>query len=330
MIMNKIIGLGNALVDLIISIEDEKLLETLQLPKGSMTLVDVVKASLVLESTKKMRIRIAAGGSASNTIDGLACLGVDCGYLGKIGHDPYGELFRDEMISRHINPRLFYGKNQTGTAITLLSPDAERTFATYLGAAVELSEDDIRENHFTGYDYLHIEGYLVQNELLILKALSLAKQKGLKVSMDMASYNIVESHRDFLVDAIKEYVDIVFANEKEAKSLTGKHPEKALNEISQWCEIAIVKIGKEGSWIKKGNDIVKVEGIQAVLKDSTGAGDLYASGFLYGLTRHHDLRTCGKIASLIGGKVVEIYGARMEEKRWKDIKSAIREMVDID
>jgi sugar/nucleoside kinase (ribokinase family) len=325
--MVKIIGLGNALVDLIINIEDDKLLETFQLPKGSMTLVDATKASQVLEAAKNLKFQVAAGGSASNTIDGLACLGIECGYIGKIGHDPYGELFRDEMISRHITPLLFYGKNKTGTAITLLTPDAERTFATCLGAAVELSADDLQENHFTGFDFLHIEGYLVQNEQLILKALSLARKKGLKISMDMASYNIVREHKNFLVEAIKEYVDIVFANEEEAKSLTGELPEKALQKISQWCEIAIVKIGKDGSWIRRGNETVKVDGIQAVVKDTTGAGDLYASGFLYGLINHMDLSVCGNIASLIGGKVVEIYGARMGGNRWEKIKTSIREIV---
>ena len=326
--MIKILGLGNALVDLIINIEDEKLLETFQLSKGSMTLVNAVKASQILEATKELKFQVAAGGSASNTIDGLACLGIDCGYIGKIGHDPYGELFRDEMISRHIDPVLFYGKNKTGTAITLLTPDAERTFATYLGAAVELSADDLQENHFTGFDFLHIEGYLVQNEQLILKALSLAKQKGLRISMDMASYNIVKDHKNFLLEAIKKYVDIVFANEEEARSLTGKSPEKALNEISQWCDIAIVKIGKDGSLIRKGNEIVKVDGIQAVVKDTTGAGDLYASGFLYGLINHMDLPASGNIASLIGGNVVEIYGARMGGKRWGKIKTSIQEIVE--
>jgi len=326
--MAKVLGLGNALVDLIINIEDENLLEKFQLPRGSMTLVDAVKASLVLEATKNLKFQVAAGGSASNTIDGLSRLGIECGYIGKIGHDPYGELFREEMISRHIHPRLFYGKNQTGTAITLLSPDAERTFATYLGAAVELSADDLGENHFSGYEYLHIEGYLVQNQELITKALSMARRNGLKISMDMASFNIVESHKDFLVDAIKKNVDIVFANEEEARALTGKVPEEAIWEISHWCEIAIVKIGKDGSWIKKGNDTMKVDGIQAVLKDTTGAGDLYASGFLYGLIHQFDLRTCGTIASLTGGKVVEVYGARMDEDRWGAINSSIQNMLD--
>ncbi len=325
--MKKVMGLGNALVDLIIDIEDEEILKTFGLPKGSMTLVDEDKASLILEATKDLPYRIAAGGSASNTMDGLASLGIECGYIGKIGDDPYGKLFRKEMISNHINPVLLLGKHQTGTAITLLTTDAERTFATYLGAAVELAAEDLFKKQFTGYHYLHIEGYLVQNHNLILKAVSAAKENGLKVSMDMASFNVVEDNKAFLIDIIKEYVDITFSNEDEARALTGKEPEQALMELSQWSGIAIVKIGKYGSWIKKDAEIIKVDGIQAVMKDTTGAGDLYAAGFLYGLIHQLDLKKCGMIGSLVGGKVVEVYGARMENDRWEKIRKEIRNIV---
>jgi sugar/nucleoside kinase (ribokinase family) len=319
--------MGNALVDLIINIEDENLLKTFQLPKGSMVPVDATRASHILEATKSHPFMVAAGGSASNTIDGLASLGIACGYIGKIGHDPYGELFREELVSRNVTPLLLYGHTQTGTAITLLTPDAERTFATFLGAAVELSAADIEKEIFSGYEYLHIEGYLVQNHDLIASAVFLAKEAGLKISMDMASYNMVEANKDFLIDILKNYVDIVFANEEEARSLTGKSPESALYQISEWCDIAVVKIGREGSWIKRGNQVERIDSVQAVLKDTTGAGDLYASGFLYGLLNHLPLVTCGKIASLTGGSVVEILGARMGQDRWDKIKSIIDEYV---
>lgn len=321
--MIKILGLGNALVDLIINVEDDNLLRKFNLPKGSMVPVDATRASHILEETKSHKFTVAAGGSASNTIDGLANLGIACGYIGKIGHDPYGELFREELESRKVSPHLLYGNIQTGTAITLLTPDAERTFATFLGAAVELSAEDIKKEYFSGYEYLHIEGYLVQNHELILKAVSLAREEGLTISMDMASYNMVEANKDFLTRIIKDYVDIVFANEEEARSLTGKQPEAALHQISQWCDITVVKIGRDGSWVKRGNEVEKIKGIQAVLVDTTGAGDLYASGFLYGLVNNLPLKTCGDIASLTGGSVVEILGARMGKDQWDRIKTQI-------
>jgi sugar/nucleoside kinase (ribokinase family) len=325
--MKKVLGLGNALVDLIINVDNENILRKFDLPKGSMSLVNEDTASLVLEETKDLPYRMAAGGSASNTINGLASLGVECGYLGKIGNDPYGELFKKEMLSNNIYPILLTGNHQTGMAITLLTKDAERTFATYLGSAVELKANDLIESEFRRYYYLHIEGYLVQNQDLILNAVKIAKRYGLKVSMDMASFNVVETNKMFLIDIIKKYVDIVFANEEEAKALTGKNPEDALYEISEWSELAIVKIGKEGSWIKKGDQVIKVDGIRSDLKDTTGAGDLYASGFLYGLVNDLDLELCGKIGSLVGGNVVEVYGARMEDDRWEEIKEGIEEII---
>ena len=324
--MKKILGLGNALIDLIFKIENDEWLTRFGLPKGSMTLVDEEKARIILNLTQKLDKEIAAGGSASNTINGLARLGVKCGYIGKIGKDEYGEHFSREMSSNHIDPILLFGENQTGTAIALLSPDAERTFATYLGAAIELNADDLTDELFKGYNYFHIEGYLVQNHELIQKAVQLAKKNGLIVSIDMASFNVVEANIDFLTDIIENYIDIVFANEEEAKAFTGKNPKEALNLIATKCEIAVVKIGKDGSLIKRKNEIIHVEGIKAIPRDTTGAGDLYASGFLYGLTKGYDLELSGKIGSLLGGKVIEVYGARLSEEKWMDIMESIKEL----
>ena len=321
--MSKILGLGNALVDLIFQIEDDAILDQFTLPKGSMTLVDTERARLILNAAQNFECEIAAGGSASNTIDGLASLGIDCGYIGKIGRDTYGELFNKELISRHITPMLFYGKQPTGTAITLLSKDAERTFATYLGAAIELEADDLQPEYFEGYSFFHIEGYLVQNHPLIIKAVKLARRMGLIISIDMASYNIVEANREFLSEIIRKYVDIVFANEEEVRSFTDEKPETAVGILSGYCDIAIVKTGKEGSLIQKGNEMIKVESIKADLKDTTGAGDLYAAGFLYGLVKGYDLELSGRIGSILGGRVIEIYGARLNDENWSSIKDEI-------
>jgi len=324
--MSKVLGLGNALVDLIFQIDDDQILNEFSLPKGSMTLVDSIKAKQILKATENFRCEIAAGGSASNTIDGLAKLGIQSGYIGKIGKDKYGDLFENELLSKHISPDLLYGHNQTGTAITLLSKDAERTFATYLGAAVEMEADELNEEQFEGYSFFHIEGYLVQNHDLILKAVYLAKKFGLTISIDMASFTTVDANKDFLLDIVKEYVKIVFTNEEEARSFTGEEPEDAAKIISEYCDIAVVKIGKEGSIIQDGPNSLKIPGIKAELKDTTGAGDLYASGFLYGLTRGYDLELCGNIGSLLGGKVIEVYGARLKDQSWVEIKEEIKRL----
>jgi sugar/nucleoside kinase (ribokinase family) len=210
----------------------------------------------------------------------------------------------------------------------LVSPDSERTLCTYLGAACELEASDLKPEMFQGYDIFHIEGYLVQNHDLIRTAVSLAKQEGLKVSIDLASYNVVEENLDFLLEIIEQYVDIVFANEEEARAFTGNEPEEALNLISNHCEIAIVKVGKDGSFIKSGDETIQIQPRIANCIDTTGAGDLYASGFLFGLANNYSLEVCGKIGSLISGNVVEVLGAKMSDEVWKTILSEIRELVN--
>jgi sugar/nucleoside kinase (ribokinase family) len=326
--MSKVLGLGNALVDIIFQIDNDEILNEFALPKGSMTLVDSAKAKKILRATEGLPYEIAAGGSASNTIDALAKLEIQSGYIGKIGKDNYGDFFKKELISKHVSPILLYGLNPTGTAITLLSKDAERTFATYLGAAIEMIAGELNEVQFKGYSYFHIEGYLVQNHDLILKAVSLAKKAGLTVSIDMASYTTVEANVDFLKEIVKNYVDIVFANEEEARSFTGEEPAAAAKIISGYCDIAVVKMGEEGSIIQDGINTGIIPAIKAELKDTTGAGDLYAAGFLYGLVRGYDLELCGKIGSILGGKVIEVYGARLDDRSWAEIRDEISDLTD--
>ncbi|MBN1651015.1 MAG: adenosine kinase, partial [Bacteroidales bacterium] len=194
----KVLGLGNALVDIMIQLEDESLLQTFGLPKGSMQLVDKTKSDEVVKGTKHLKSSLAAGGSAANTINGLAKLGASCGFIGKIGKDEMGQFFVNDMKNSGIEPFFIQSKTESGRAVALVSPDSERTFATYLGASVELSDTDLKQSDFKGYDYLHIEGYLVQNHALIEKALQLAKAEGLQVSLDLASYNVVEENLAFL------------------------------------------------------------------------------------------------------------------------------------
>jgi sugar/nucleoside kinase (ribokinase family) len=218
---------------------------------------------------------------------------------------------------------MIHSKQETGRAVALITPDSERTFATFLGAAIELSAEDLSNEMYRGYDYFHIEGYLVQNHELIEKAMHLAKENGLLISLDLASYNVVESNLDFLHDIIRKYVDILFANEEEAKSYTGFNPVNALHELGKNVDIAIVKTGNKGSLIKQNNEIVEVGIIQVDPVDTTGAGDLYASGFLYGHANGLSLRRCGELGTLLAGNVIEFIGAKMSRERWKIIKEQL-------
>jgi sugar/nucleoside kinase (ribokinase family) len=324
--MQKILGIGNALVDVITILKDDSILEKFSLPKGSMQLVDSIKSELIKSETLNLKRSLASGGSAANTIHGLAKLGVVTGYIGSIGKDETGNFFENDMINAGIRTILFRRNSPTGTAVTLISADSERTFATHLGAAVELDANDLRKDDFKDYDILYIEGYAIYNKPLIEKACRLAKDQNMKIAIDLASYNVVESNLADFKEIIGNYADILFANEEEARAYTGKEPEEALEAISKECEIAVVKIGSQGSWIRRGSEIIKAGTPEVKLMDTTGAGDLYAAGFLYGYSCNCSLEICGQYGSLVAGKVIEILGARMDDNRWGEIKRQIGEI----
>lgn len=326
--MKKILGMGNALTDILLQIDNDEVLFSLNLLKGGMQLINTERSQEINDAVSNYSKIMATGGSASNTINGITRLGMNGGFVGKIGKDDIGLFFTNDSVNNGVQPHLLLSETPSGRCTVLVTPDSERTLCTYLGAACELLASDLKPEMFRGYDIFHIEGYLVQNHDLIRTAVRLAKQEGLKVSVDLASYNVVEENLDFLLEIVHEYVDIVFANEEEARAFTGKEPEEALNVIAEHCEIAIVKVGKDGSFIKSGDTIVQVEPRLANCIDTTGAGDLYASGFLFGLANNYSLEVCGKIGSLISGNVVEVLGAKMTDEVWESIQEEIRGIVD--
>ncbi len=325
--MKKVLGMGNALTDILLQISSDDILSKLNLPKGSMQLVDAQKSEEITNFLTEISPVMVTGGSASNTINGITCLGGKAGFIGKVGKDYIGDFFKNDMIKNGVTPHLELSNTPSGKCTVLVSADGERTLCTFLGAACEIEASDLKPQMFEGYDIFHIEGYLVQNHDLIRAAVRMAKQAGLLVSVDLASYNVVESNLEFLNEMIRDYVDIVFANEEEARSFTGKEPEEALIHISEHCEIAVVKIGKEGSYIKSGSNSVKVMPRLAECIDTTGAGDLYAAGFLYGLANGYPHEICGKIGSLVSAKVVEVIGAKMTDEVWNEIKQEINAMI---
>ena len=173
-----------------------------------------------------------------------------------------------------------------------------------------------------------IEGYLVQDHDLIRRTIEQAKEHGLKVAIDLASFNVVEENRDFLHDIVEKHVDILFANEDEARAFTGENdPHKALDHIAAMCELAVVKIGMRGALIKRGDELVHV-GIMAAAKrvDTTGAGDFYAAGFMYGLTEGMSLRACGTIGAITAGKVIEVVGTTFGEEVWHEIATLVEQV----
>ena len=324
--MKKILGMGNALVDIMTTVPNDGVLEQFNLPKGSMQLVDSSLSQKIADSTSQYNQKITAGGSAANTIHGLAHLGAPCGFLGKIGTDEMGCLFKSDLEKSGVTPHLLTSSTASGRAIAFVTPDSERTFATYLGAAVELTAQEIDREVFSQYDYFYIEGYLVQNHDLIETAIKTARSLSMKVAIDLASYNVVAENLDFLHRMAKDYVDIIFANEEEAKAFTGKEAEAAAEELAAMCDIAVVKVGKRGSIIRNGNNIYRIGIIDANCIDTTGAGDLYAAGFMYGLASGYSLDKCGQIGSLLSGKVIESLGAQISAENWKVIDEEMKKI----
>ena len=248
--------------------------------------------------------------------------------MGKVGKDELGELFKNDFEKRGLTTHLVFSDTvDTGRVMALVSQDSERTMATYLGAAAEMRAEEFQTDVLGNYNYMYVEGYLVFNHELIKAGVELARENGLKVALDLSSFNVVEANLDFLKELVKKHVDIVFANEEEAKSFTGLDPEAALHEMAKDCELVIVKLGKEGSLIKHKGEVTRVGSIPAKALDTTGAGDAYAAGFFYGLTNGYDMATCGKIAALVSGKVVEVMGPNLPDSAWAEVKQEIAKVV---
>ena len=232
-----------------------------------------------------------------------------------------GAFFEADMQKSGIKPHLIHtSETDTGIATTLMTQDAERTFATYLGAAASMSPEEIDNEIFKDYDCIHVEGYLIFNHDLILQICKTAKANGLKISMDMASFNLVKDHHDFVEMLLKEYVSIIFANEEEAKAFSGKEGEEALEILSQYCPIAIVKLGGKGSIANINGKRIAVGTNGKKPIDTNGAGDIFAAGFLFGLLNNWPEEKTGRLAARLGDEMVSTIGAKLSDNQWEVIK----------
>ncbi len=320
----KIIGIGNALTDILVPIQGKNLLETLEIPHGGMVMIDDERFESLQKRIKNMEKSYAAGGSAANTIYGLSCLGVETSFIGKVGHDEIGKIYEKDMVNSGVQPHLIKTERPSGCATVFVTEDSERTFASYLGAAAELVPENITEELLKGHGILHVEGYLLFNQAIVKKAMQMSKDLGLKVSLDLAAHNFVQENRETMQSLIDEYVDICFANEEESKALTGCEPREALDIIGNYCEYAIVKLGAKGSLIKHNGKVYEVNTEKVQCVDTTGAGDLYASGMLYGIAKGYNPEMCGKIGAILGSTVIQEYGARINNENWNKIKNSIK------
>lgn len=322
----KILGIGNALVDILYRLDDEHLLSEIHLKKDAMTLINERWEHEIEDMTRNVDKSMANGGSISNTMVALARLGREVGYIGRVGDDEMGHFFEGKLHEAGVHTQLIRGREATGVAHTFVTPGGSRTFGTLLGAAYYLGPNDITAEMFRGYDLLHIEGYLVQNQELIEAICQRAKQAGLILSLDLSSFNVVSKNRTYFHHLISDYIDIVFANEGEARAFTGSFDSlEQVRHIAHLCDLAVVKLGEHGSIaMLEGGRIYKchAEHVENVV-DTTAAGDYFAAGFLHALTRGHRLQKCLHTGTILATEAVQVLGSHLSPAAWNRIKTSI-------
>ncbi len=309
-------GIGSALLDFTVEVDDS-FISSLGLKKGEMLLIDADRSREIFNLLQSMKIHIAPGGSSANAIAGVAMMGGKGSFIGKVASDNYGRTYVDKTVEAGVTSFITSGSGMTGHAITFITPDSERTFATHLGAAIELSADEIDYSVIADSSILHLEGYLFEPENLrdvCYRSMKIAKENGVMVSVDLADPGLVGRIKNVFTDVTENYADIIFVNEEEASAFTGTLNQEALEVLSAHSAIAVVKLGAKGSMIKSGNTVVKIDAVKTDVVNTNGAGDMYAAGFIYGLTSGRSIEQSGKIASYAASLAVASAGARVEEK----------------
>lgn len=317
----KVIGAGSPIVDVLAYVEDEFLKHNIAGDKGGMELVSEEELKNILslvEISKK-----ACGGSAGNTIFAMCRLGAEGSLAGKIGDDENASFYSESLADAGGSTEnlITLPGSSTAVSICMVTPDAARTMRTHLGAAMQFSPEDISVENFSGYPLLHTEGYLIFNKDLITHILKTARDAGCIISLDLSSFEVVNASKDFLPELLREYVDILFANEDEAKAFCETDDlDKCLDVLSDYCKICVLKIGEKGSRIKSGDAVYKISPFKCEnVIDTTGAGDYWAAGFLYGYLKGFTLEKCGELGSFMGREAVSVLGAELEEEQWEKI-----------
>ncbi|MGA7144165.1 MAG: adenosine kinase [Desulfobacterales bacterium] len=320
-----VVGIGSPLID-ILAYENDEFLKKTGAVKGGMKYVDREFIEQTLSYTTQEPV-LVPGGSACNTVVGIGKLGGPARFVGKSGRGEMARLFETDLKKNNVDPALFKSSSPTGRVLSIITPDAQRSMFTFLGASSEAQPFEITEKCFENAAIVHIEGYLLFNEALILAALKAAKSAGALISLDLASFTVVEGSKRILDDIVNDYVDILIANEDEAQAFTGYSDDiKAITAMARNTTIAALKVGKRGSYISHNGRTLKIDPIgDGAVKDTTGAGDLWASGFLFGLVNDYSFEKCGKLGSACGYEVTRVTGASIPEAGWQKIKILLEE-----
>ncbi len=323
-------GLGNALVDALVRIDDDSLLADMGLTRGTMHPVDHEAWQKAFSTLQHLGVEIHSGGSCANTIAALGLMGLDTVYCGQVGDDQLGHLYASRLTEACGGHALQFSDDMaTGKCLSIISAsDAERTMLTDLGAAVNLPglgrfADEIRASQV-----LHVTGYLLLGEPMAsraMEAIAVANQAEIPVSIDVADPFVVDLVRDRMWQVVEDFADIVFLNAEEARALTGLSPEEAIHKIGEVCHTVVLKLGGRGSLVKHGDDLfaIGIHPVDAV--DTTGAGDSYAAGYLYGYVHGWSPERAGELGSLVASLTVAQLGAVVRDPdRLADLIARIR------
>lgn len=305
--MKKVLGVGAALVDLLIQVDEEWITRKGQ-AKGGMHMVDWATMGRMLGDVSS-QVETVPGGSACNTLVGLSRLGGRSAFLCKIGDDELGELFAAHLKSNKVESFARLSSSPTGRVLSAVTPDAQRTMFTFLGASAEIAPPDATDEIFQDSQVLYLEGYLAYNAPMLRTVANQAKAHGLQVVLDFGSFGVVNDCRGLLDELLQSgLIDVIIANEDEAMAFTTIEEELACEHLAKLAKVAVVKLGKKGALIASGEQLIRVEAKVVEAKDTTGAGDLWAAGFLYGYLNGWTLEKCGTLASAVAAEVVQVLG----------------------
>ena len=312
----KILGIGNAIVDVLAKIDDEFLKKN-NLIKGSMKLIN---KSEFEDLKKNIKIeKIMAGGSVANTMSGIAFLKGNSSFIGKINSDDFGEIYKKSL--EDINVKFPYIKKNeelpTGASIILITPDSERTMCTYLGISCHLSEDDINEKNITEHELIFLEGYLWDkgiSEKMFKHVINVAKKNRVKIAMSLSDIFCVTRHKQDFYNLLKNDLDILIGNENEINELTNKkNLLDSVNQLKEFNKLIVITRSENGSVAIKNNEIINCDSIKVdKILDLTGAGDLFAAGFLKEYLDQCEIKKCLATGSLLASKIIQKIGARLE------------------
>jgi sugar/nucleoside kinase (ribokinase family) len=316
-----LIGVGSPIMDVLARVPDEFLQKNVAGEKGGMVLVDHDEMERII-SLLDGEPAYATGGSAANATYNAARLGLRTTFLGKLGNDPLARIYRNRFETAGVDASRFKsGALANARCLALVTPDAQRTMRTCLGAAMTLAPAEIATADFAGATHAHIEGYLVFNQALADAVLAAARAAGCTTSLDLSSFEVVNASRDWLFSQFKRGIDIVFANEDEIRALfQDKDSDYATlaQRLAKLGVMAAVKVGKDGAWIAHNGELHRISPIAvADVIDTNGAGDAWAAGFLYAYLKRWPLPACGALASLLGAETVMHMGPIIPETHWQ-------------